>query len=331
MKFSIIVPVYNAEAFLRDSVESLRRQSCPDWEAIFVDDGSTDESLRILNSYAQMDGRIKVIHQENSGVASARNLGIEIASGEYFGFLDADDVYASNVLLEAGRIFDEDCEVGLVTVGLKQFRTHGDISVSAGCFQVAEKVDVRFSLPSRFMRIGFCQTFYRRNVYGDIRFPPYIVGEDRTYTAICLSRTTYLSVSDYVGYWYRQHSGSVTKGRETIRKTRDRILYLPHIVRVLLASGKCIDPNIYIEFLKIWIYDIPGEVWRYLRAGTKDSAELRSMWVDSLPLAMKLPGVSILCRMQLRTVICLRSVLVAYVLLTFPRDIYRLTRRFLAS
>ncbi len=88
---SIIVPVYNAEKFLRECVESVLAQSFTDWELLLVDDGSTDSSLSICRHYAQTDDRIKVISQQNGGVSSARNEGLEMAKGKYVFFLDADD------------------------------------------------------------------------------------------------------------------------------------------------------------------------------------------------------------------------------------------------
>ena len=87
---SFVVPVYNAAAFLDKCVESLRVQKV-DLEIILVDDGSTDESGAICDRYAALDGRIRVIHKTNGGLPSARNAGIEAATGKYVWFIDADD------------------------------------------------------------------------------------------------------------------------------------------------------------------------------------------------------------------------------------------------
>jgi glycosyltransferase involved in cell wall biosynthesis len=91
-KISIIVPVYNIkEAYLRKCVESLLQQSLKEIEIIIIDDGSTDISGRICDEYQKKDERIKVIHQENRGVAAARNVGLAVACGEWITFVDADD------------------------------------------------------------------------------------------------------------------------------------------------------------------------------------------------------------------------------------------------
>ena len=92
MKLAILIPVYNAEKYLRECLDSVLAQTFPDWEAICVDDGSTDGSGAILDEYAAKDGRFRVIHQKNAGVSAARNAALDVAKGEWVCFVDADDV-----------------------------------------------------------------------------------------------------------------------------------------------------------------------------------------------------------------------------------------------
>lgn len=91
MLISIIIPVYNAEKYLRQCLESIQQQTYPDWEAILVDDGSSDGSAAICDEYAQKDGRFRVVHQQNGGVSRARNKGLQLAKGGWVTFVDADD------------------------------------------------------------------------------------------------------------------------------------------------------------------------------------------------------------------------------------------------
>ena len=92
-KCSVIIPVYNVEKYLATALESVINQTFSDIEIICINDGSTDNSLTILENYAQKDSRIKLINQHNQGVSAARNAGLEAACGEYIMFLDPDDTY----------------------------------------------------------------------------------------------------------------------------------------------------------------------------------------------------------------------------------------------
>ena len=98
MKFSIIIPVYNVEHYLRECLDSVLNQTFSDWEAICVNDGSTDGSVLVLDEYASIDERIIVITQSNAGTAAARNTGLKVAKGDYIFFLDGDDWLESNTL-----------------------------------------------------------------------------------------------------------------------------------------------------------------------------------------------------------------------------------------
>ncbi len=95
---SVIVPVYQAEKYIKKCVNSVLEQIFTDWELILVDDGSRDGSGAICDEFARSDTRIRAIHQANTGVSGARNTGIEASSGEYIAFLDSDDYYKPDML-----------------------------------------------------------------------------------------------------------------------------------------------------------------------------------------------------------------------------------------
>ena len=100
-KISVIVPVYNVEQHLTRCIQSITNQSYSNLEIICINDGSSDGSAEILEQYAKKDGRIKVLSQKNLGAGSARNNGIKQAQGEFIAFLDSDDKYPTNDVLEA--------------------------------------------------------------------------------------------------------------------------------------------------------------------------------------------------------------------------------------
>lgn len=113
IKFSVIIPVYNVESFISECIDSVLCQNYTDYEVILIDDGSTDNSGQICDSYSAVNSRIKVIHQTNAGLSAARNTGIKNSSGDYIVFLDSDDYWKSNdVLSEINeRLTMTDCDV----------------------------------------------------------------------------------------------------------------------------------------------------------------------------------------------------------------------------
>ena len=107
MFFSVIVPIYNVEKYLKNCIDSVLNQSYKDFELILVDDGSPDSCPAICDEYKQKDSRIKVIHKENGGLCSARQAGIKLAEGEYIFNLDSDDAIEADTLETAYKIIAE--------------------------------------------------------------------------------------------------------------------------------------------------------------------------------------------------------------------------------
>ena len=99
-KVSIIMPVYNCEHYLTESLDSVLKQTLQEWELLCIDDGSSDNSLKILKEYETNDSRIIVFSQTNKGAGQARNFGIQHACGEYIAFLDADDYFFADDVIE---------------------------------------------------------------------------------------------------------------------------------------------------------------------------------------------------------------------------------------
>ena len=95
---SIIIPVYNAERFIRETIDTVNGQTYKNWELLLIDDGSTDLTCKLCDNFAKNDKRIKVIHKKNEGASIAKNTGIEISSGKYITFIDSDDFVEPNYI-----------------------------------------------------------------------------------------------------------------------------------------------------------------------------------------------------------------------------------------
>ena len=137
-KVSIIMPVYNAETYLQRAIDSVIAQTLQDWELLLVDDGSTDASPQICDDYAAKDVRIKVIHQQNRGVAMARQAGVKQAKGEYSIHADADDWMESTMLSD---LYEHACATGADIV-FSDFYTNNN-GVDTYCQQNLPSLDAK--------------------------------------------------------------------------------------------------------------------------------------------------------------------------------------------
>ena len=126
MKFSIIVPVFNTSKYLIECINSLIFQTYKNIEILLVDDGSTDDSSEICAFFAKKDTRIKYIYQENSGVSSARNKGLENATGDYIMFVDSDDFLSLNAIESVSKVLQENL---FVIFGYEKYYKNKNVSV----------------------------------------------------------------------------------------------------------------------------------------------------------------------------------------------------------
>ncbi len=213
---SVIVPVYNGARYLPNSIGSLIGQTIFDrLEIVCVDDGSTDNSLEILKDYENRYENIKVFHRENAGVSAARNYGIEISTGRYIAFLDADDE-ASDKLYEKLLSIMESSNAD---VGIGDFLV---VFEDGKCVKHKEAIIKKWDDPQQLM-IDFFRSDYicnnvfdklfKREIIQDVTFPEgYAIGEDMyfVYGALKNAKIAVLDSSEAL-YRYMIHAGSAMK------------------------------------------------------------------------------------------------------------------------
>lgn len=215
MRFSIIIPVYNVEAYLRDCLESVLRQSFTDWEAVCVNDGSTDGSAGILEEYAAKDARFKVISRVNGGLSSARNAGLNAAKGNYVLFLDSDDWLEDNALeVLAGKIGDEDL---ICFSGRRFFEEEGKFHESDRLTKAVYQSGMDYYNENALQRRDFAFVcvvlrIYKRSFIEEkyLRFKEGIYHEDNLFTPIACSYAHGVKVIGDCLYDYRVRSESIT-------------------------------------------------------------------------------------------------------------------------
>ncbi|MEM6253483.1 MAG: glycosyltransferase [Cyanobacteria bacterium P01_D01_bin.156] len=110
---SVVIPAYNAAKFLPEVIRSVLEQTYQDWELIVINDGSTDETTAVVEKYCQLDARIRLVNQENSGVSAARNLGVDLAKAELVAFLDSDDIWFKDKLSVHVNYMNIDQDIGV--------------------------------------------------------------------------------------------------------------------------------------------------------------------------------------------------------------------------
>lgn len=217
---SIIVPIYNAEQYLIQCIESIINQTYDNLQIIFVDDGSTDSSLEICNFYAQKDKRIVIVQKENGGVVSARKAGVKAANGKMIGFVDADDWIEPDYFENMMAIFME-TNADIVAGG--HFHDIGESSVkvlnhvSVGLHETRAILD-QLIYSGEFYEYGITPQLYTKIIRSDILKATQEsvderiqCGEDAAVTYPSVLKAKRLYVTDFCGYHYVQHQGSMTK------------------------------------------------------------------------------------------------------------------------
>lgn len=222
IKFSIIVPVYNVEKFLRESLDSIVAQTFKDFEVICVNDGSTDNSSEILKEYANKDSRIKMISQENQGQGVARNNAIDVAQGEYLLFVDPDDFIDSNTLEVLYNKFQE-TDVDIIQFDYatcKEDGTHKRVEI----FKKRLKKYFNYSIKNNQifnwheikkknlekMFLVVWDKAYKRSFIKDenIKFAPNKIGEDQIFSISSIFSTDKILYVNTPFYHYRMRLGS---------------------------------------------------------------------------------------------------------------------------
>lgn len=224
MRFSVIIPVYNAVADLPQALESVLQQSFTDWEILLCEDGSTDgETPALCDAYAaRMPGKIRVIHRPNGGPGAARNTGLDAAVGEYICFLDSDDHLAPQALeLLNQKLRDTDAD--LIELGFYLEREGAILKIfppaapTDRVVTLAETPRLMISTTSPWRRI------YRREFFvrSGVRFPEgVLVAEDLRTTLRLLPLAKSISAVPDCLYYYVDRPGSVTRQGETTRNAQ---------------------------------------------------------------------------------------------------------------
>lgn len=241
MLISVIVPVYDAEKYLKRCVESIQNQTYSKLEIILVDDGSPDMCPKMCDDFALKDARIKVIHKENSGQGLARNAGLAIATGEYVAFVDSDDwldIDHIENLYNALQSENADIAIGALSTSDGQSNTEGKHRVKEG-FYTGDRLKKNILLATLGPDTDFkqdvemdstcCGRLFRRSIIekNNILYPSErtVVGEDMFFNVLCMHYSSSAVVVKEAGYYYFENQSSTTRKYNPLRYDRTLNFY----------------------------------------------------------------------------------------------------------
>lgn len=207
---SIIVPIYNVEKYLPKCIESILNQNFKEFELILINDGSTDNSGKICDLYAEKDNRIKIIHKKNGGVSSARNSGLNAVSGEYIGFVDPDDYIDKDMYRNLYELCkSNNCDIGICRLGRE---IDGEL-LNNNKEEKIIKLDKIQSMKELFKgnlyRFSLCNKIYKRNCFENVIFPEGHIHEDLSTTYKLFANSNKAIYTSYEGYIYVKRENSI--------------------------------------------------------------------------------------------------------------------------
>lgn len=226
-RFSIIVPVYNVEKYVGICLKSLINQSFSEFEIICINDGSTDNSLQILEHHARKDGRIKIINQANQGLGAARNVGIKAASGEYLLFVDSDDWIRTDALEILDKHINKQ-DIDVCIFGYGNFIDTAGYNLSVDFLSNLIQNPREHVYEYMFANVTAWGKVYRREfwVENDIKFAKGVYFEDVTADCKVFALAKSMSICEYNLYYYRARNNSITQGVFSDKKVDDLFLSL---------------------------------------------------------------------------------------------------------
>ena len=217
---SVIVPIYNVEKYLERCIESITNQTYKNLEIILVDDGSNDFSGKICDKYSKKDRRIKVIHKKNEGLSEARNSGLEIARGEYIGFVDSDDYIETNMyeyLLSLLKINNADisvCGFQKVWDDIKSRKEENTI-IENNNIVLKSKDAIEYIVDDHILKSYAWNKLYKRSLFIDIKYPKGLKMEDVATTYKLIYKSKIVVIGKESKYYYTQRKGSILNSKKS--------------------------------------------------------------------------------------------------------------------
>ena len=213
VRLSIIVPVFNTEKYLRQCIESILEQKFQDFELILINDGSTDSSGTICDEYSKKNKRIIVRHKENQGQSSARNLGLDLASGDYIGFVDSDDYIHEGMyelLVEHAESHHSDIAACNFWI-MDKNGVYSPYKSSALDKEYSRLEAISELYTNKILSFSPCNKIYRRSLFSNLRFIEGKILEDKAISYQLVNQADRVSYLSKSLYYYRYNENSTLR------------------------------------------------------------------------------------------------------------------------
>lgn len=255
MLVSIIIPVYNVERYIKRCFQSVSAQTYKNLEIIIVDDGSTDSSGNLCDEFANSDKRALVIHKENGGLSSARNVGKSIAKGEYLTFLDSDDFLAKDFIEKALLLCKENsADISILNMAFIEESSNEEI-----CWKDNEvtlilqpEEAIKESLYQKNFSCCAPGKLYKKTTLDGIEFPLNKLSEDLAVCHLIFNKAKSIIFSNQIGYYYRQQQNSImhvfnSRRLDALLWTREIEAFCTLFYPSILHAAKCRSFNVAIH------------------------------------------------------------------------------------
>lgn len=255
-KISIIVPVYDVEQFLSRCLESILSQTFQDFEVILVNDGSTDNSYQICLEYARRDTRVVIIDKENGGLSSARNAGLNVAKGEYIGFVDSDDYIAPDMYdLLYKNIVSYGADISICSFYLVYSDGRIIHTKPKGiCKCMSNEEAIRTLLSTKQFENHAWDKLYKKALFNQIRFPENELFEDIAVMHRLLDNCRKVIYESKPEYYYVQRPGSIVNSSFNIKKLQF-VKQCQRVVDFSKSKGGLYDKEAqtYLALASLWL------------------------------------------------------------------------------
>ena len=287
-RFSIIIPVYNVEDYIKECLDSIKHQTYKDYEVIVVNDGTKDKSMKIVKKYP-----VTVINQENQGLSAARNTGVRQATGEYLLFLDSDDYLEKDTLKKINQALENDPDVVRFQIKEvyenKEEKKYVEEPFRNKTGQEAFKLITKY----HFVENAWCYAIKRKYYQKEnFEFKKGMIHEDFGLIPLIIMKAKIVNSISYIGYNYRQRTGSIMNSKnyeKTIKQVNDFYHHYQFLKEEIEKTD--LDKTYFNSFISnsliLKITELKGKDYKNMKKKLKEEKVYDNLLTDTVSRKIK--------------------------------------------